>query len=396
MRSLGPSRGSASVLIVGVGKTGMGQLRETLGAEAVLPVKSIAYDEAFGEIARSKPNVLIVGFDDDFEDAVRLGAEVNQDYPAMTMVALSSASDPNRIRAAMRSGYREYVVLPEDGELLRSAVHEAVYSSGQEDVDRGEVIAVCGAKGGSGVTSLTINLAAELCPIHRVLVADMCFSMGDVASFLDLSPSRSIEDVLRDLDRLDERVLAGSVGVHPSKVHVLAQPNEIDEHEEVKGDAILRLLQICAESYQYCLIDCGVALDEATLTTITVADMILLVTNPNVPAVKNAWRRLQLFQRIGIEADRIRLVVTRFDKKSQLSIADIEKNLGLKVAAKVKNDWKTMAQAVNEGRLVRDVSRKSPSARDLSNMVTLITDHDEFIDQEEVEKKTSPLNWLFN
>ncbi len=395
MRSLG-ARGTANVLIVGCDRAQMGAIRETLGADAVLPTASIPYEQATHDARRGRPNVVLVGFDQDFEEAVRVGADLMQLLPGSTLVALSKGSEPDKIRAAMRSGYREFVVLPDDAELLRHAVHEAIYSTSDEDEERGEVIAICSSKGGAGATSVAINLAAELCPVHRVLVADLNFSMGDVASFLDLRPSRSVEDVLRDLDRLDERVLAGSVAVHPSKVHVLAQPNEIDEHEEVRGDQVLRLLQIAAESYQYCLIDCGVALDEATLTTITVSDLIFLVTNPDVPSVKNAWRRLQLFERIGIEKERIRLIVNRWDKRSQLSNADIEKNLGLRVAAKIENDWKTLAQAVNEGRLVRDVSKRSPAARDYSAMVTLVTDHDEFVEIDDKKERGGALNWLFN
>ena len=395
MRSLGTSGRTANVLIVGVDGASMGRIRETLGTEAVLAPASIPYDQAYDAVARGRTNVVLMGFDDDFEEAVRLGAQITQEFNSVTLVALSTRSDPDRIRAAMRAGYREYVMLPDDADLLRHAVHEAVYNAEPKDEERGEVVAVCNAKGGAGATSLCINLAAELCPLHRVLVVDLCFSMGDVASYLDLSPKRNIADALRELDRLDERMLAGSVGVHPSKVHILAQPGEIDEHEEVKGDAILRTLQICAESYQYCLVDCGLALDEATLTTITVADLIFLTCTPDVISVKNAWRRLQLFERIGVEKDRIRLVVNRWDKKAQLSGKDIERNLGLKIAARIADDPKTLVQATNEGRLVRDVSKRSPAARDFSNMVTLVTDHDEFIAEEDKEK-TGRLNWLFS
>ena len=395
MRSLGPNSGSANILITGVDAGQMGRIRETLGTEAVLPASSVPYRQAYDILARGRTNVVIVGFDDDFEEAVRLGAQATQEFQNITLVALSSRSEPDRIRAAMRAGYREYVMLPDDADLLRHAVHEAVYNAEPAAEERGEVIAVCSAKGGAGTTSLCINLAAELCPLHRVLVVDLCFSMGDVASFLDLRPKRNIADALRELERLDERMLAGSVGVHPSKVHILAQPSEIDEHEEVKGDAVLRTLQICAESYQYCLIDCGLFLDEASLTTITVADLIFLVCTPDVISVRNAWRRLQLFERIGVEKERIRLIVNRWDKKAQLSDKDIESNLGLRIAARVADDAKTMTQATNEGRLVRDVSKRSPAARDYSNMVTLITDHDEFIESDDKEK-TGALNWLFS
>ncbi len=397
MRNYGPSGGSSNILIVGVDRSGMGKLREALGADAVLPPSAITYEQAYTEARRGRPNAMVVGFDADFEAAVRLGSQLTSELPNLTLVALSSGSDPDQIRAAMRAGYREYVVLPDDGDLLRQAVHEALYSTGGEDEDRGEIIAVCGAKGGAGCSSMAINLAAELCPLHRVLAVDLNFSMGDVASFLDLKPKKSISDLLQELDRLDERVLAGSVAVHKSKVHVLAQPNEIDEQEEVRGDNILRLLQICAESYQYCLIDCGTALNEATLTTITVADTLLLVATPDVPSVKNAWRRLQLFDRIGIERSRVRLIVNRYEKRSQLTLSDIEANLGLRVAASIENDWKTLSQAVNEGRLVRDVNKKSPAARDISNMVTLITEGDEFVEPSTPEeKKGGALSWLFN
>ena len=111
--------------------------------------------------------------------------------------------------------------------------------------------------------------------------------------------------------------------------------------------------------------------------------------------MRNAWRRLQLFERIGVEKDRIRLIVNRWDKKAQLSDNDIEKNLGMRIAARVADDPKTMTQATNEGRLVRDVSKRSLASRDYSNMVSLITDHDEFIESDEKEK-TGALNWLFS
>jgi pilus assembly protein CpaE len=397
MRNYGQGGVGSNILIVGVDRKGMGQLREALGADAVLPPSSLSYEQALTEARRSRPSVLVVGFDTDFEEAVRLGSALTSEVPTLTLVALSSGSDQDRIRSAMRSGYREYVVLPDDGDLLRQAVHEALYGNTSDNEDRGEIIAVCGAKGGTGCTSIAINLAAELCHIHRVVAVDLNFSMGDVASFLDLKPTKSISDLLLELDRLDERVLAGSVSVHKSKLHVLAQPNELDEQEDVRGDNVLRLLQSCAESYQYCMVDCGTALNEATLTTMTVADTLLLVVNPDVPSVKNAWRRLQLFDRIGVERTRVRLVVNRYEKRAQLTLSDIESNLGLGVAASIENDWKTLSQAVNEGRLVRDVNKKSVAARDISNMVTLITDGDEFVRPSSPEgKKAGALSWLFN
>ncbi|MCB9762714.1 MAG: AAA family ATPase [Alphaproteobacteria bacterium] len=393
MRTIGSPRRAASVVIVGVDRQGMGLLRECLRTEATLPNAAIEFEEALDQIRRQRPTVLIASFNGDFNRAVSLGTEVSGQFPNITLVAYSQTSDPERIRAAMRAGFREYVVLPDDSDLLRQAVHDAAYTPDSEEAT-GELFAICGSKGGAGVTSLAINLAAELCPVHSVCVVDMDFSMGDVASFLDLRPKRSIMDLLRDLERLDERVLKGSMAVHPSKIHVLAQPHEIDEQEEIRGEEVLRLLQVCADAYQYCLLDCGSHIDEATLTSMSVSDLVFLVCNPDVPSVKNAWRRMQLFERLGVENERVRLIVNKFDKKAQLSNKDIEKHLNIRVAATVEADEKTLNEAVNVGRLVRDVNRRSPAARDYSNMVSLITEGDEFVEVK--EKKEGPISWLFN
>ena len=373
MRKRSFTSGAASVVVIGVDERGMGLIRECLGTEAVLPTHSTPYHEAVSVVSTTRPHVVVMGFDTDFDEAVRLGTVLTQDMSHIQLVAISERTDPERIRSAMRAGYREYVVLPEDGALLRQAVHESAYAS-EADEDQGEVIAIIGSKGGSGVTLLAINLAAELSPVQRVCVADFDFSMGDVASFLDLRPSSNLQDIMRNLNRLDERMLSGSVAVHRSKIHVLAQPTELMEFEEVRGDDVLRVLTAAADAYQYVIVDCGCGLDEATITASTVADLILLVCNPNVPSVKNAWRRLQLHDRIGVDRNSVRLVVNRWDKNAGLSLKDIETNLGVPVAVTIANDPIAVPKAVNVGQLIRDYDRKSQTYQDITEAVSLVTE----------------------
>ncbi len=351
----------------------MGLIRECLGTEAAIPSTATPYEDALSVVRKSRPPVVIVGFDGSAEDAIRLGPQIANELPGVTLVALSERTDPERIRAAMRSGYREFLVLPEDANLLRKAVREAA-SSDVDDAHSGQVIAFIGSKGGCGVTFLSINLAAEISQIEQVCVVDLDFSMGDVAAFLDLQPSNSVHDLMRNLNRLDERMLRGSVAVHPSKVHVLAQPTELTGSEEVKGDDVLRVLSVAADAYKYVLVDCGGRIDEATLTASSVADLLFIVCTPDVPSVKNAWRRLQLMDRLGVERDAVRLVVNKWEKTTELSMQDIETNLGVPVAATITYDPINCRKAVNAGRLLRDIDRRSPTAKDISDVVTLITE----------------------
>lgn len=367
------SSSSSTVLVIGVDPRGMGQIRETLGAEVALPTQSTRYEDAVPAVRKHRPDVVITGFDQDFEEAIRIAPQILAESSRVHLVALSGRTEPERIRAAMRAGYREFVVLPDDAELLRQAVHEALYQEGADE-DHGEVVTLWGTKGGAGSTFLAVNLAAELSPVHRVCVVDLDFSTGDVAAFLDIQPAQTIADVLRNLGRLDERMLAGSVVVHPSKVHALAQPVDLEQREEVKGDMVMRVLTTVARSYQYCIVDCGSRLDEASLTAATVADRILLLATPDVPGIKNTWRRLQLLERLGIEKDRVHVVVNRWDKReAPFSLEDVERNLGRKVDATVAAD-KSAIRAVNDGKLLRDVDRRCQAACDVEALVGLLTD----------------------
>lgn len=391
MRNRGLGRTSASVVVIGAEPRAMGLIRECLGTEAALPNHSTPYEEAISAVRKGRPNVVILGMDAKPEEAIRLGTTLAAEFPGLQLVAVSERNDPERIRAAMRAGFREYSVLPAEAEELRRAVKEAAKTE-TEDITQGEVIALVGSKGGCGVTFLAINLAAEISSVERVCVVDLDFSMGDVAAFLDLQPTSSVQELLRNLDRLDERMLAGSVTVHPSKVHVLAQPTELlGTTDEVNGDHVLRVLSTAANAYNYVLVDCGGRVDEATLTASSVADTVFLVCTPDVPSVKNAWRRLQLMDRLGVGRDVVRLIVNKWDKSSELTTGDIEKNLGLPVAATIDYDPAACHKAVNAGRLLREIDKRSPTSRDINDAVSLITEH-----VKKVEKKqaSSPFSWF--
>ena len=102
--TVNPAGGIATVMVVGVDARGMGLLRECLGADALLPPVAAPYGEALIELRRARPTVIITGFDENFDEAVRLGPLLSAESPYAQLVAYSTLSDPDRIRAAMRAG----------------------------------------------------------------------------------------------------------------------------------------------------------------------------------------------------------------------------------------------------------------------------------------------------
>lgn len=373
MRNVGKGRTAASVLLVGLDNEEMGLVREVLAAEAVLPNASITFGDALQIAKRQRPDVAVVGFNQAKDAALALAAALQKEVPRTTLVALSKKSDADAILAAMRVGYKEFVTLPDDAARLRSAVHSAAYKPA-EDEERGLVIAVVGAKGGVGTTMVATNLAGELAAIHRVVCVDLDFSVGDVASMMDVSPKDFITDLLPRADRMDERMLTGASVVHKSKVHLLAQPSELERITEIKGDDVYAVILASAKAYQYVILDCGVRWDEPAAVALSCADAIVLLTTPDVISVRDAYRRLKLFEANGLEKDRIRLVVNRQQKQAYVRVEDIEQNLGMRVVAQIVDDPKNVDQAINEGKLARAVNKKSDAARDIASLVAILTE----------------------
>jgi len=362
------------VVLVGLDNEDMGLIREVLSAEAVLPPASVPFGDATTAVKRSRPDVVIIGFNQSKDAALQLAAVLQKEAAGTALIALCRKSDANDILAAVRVGYKDVVVLPEDANRLRTAVHEAAFKGGDVDEEKGLVVAMVGAKGGVGCTLLCTHLAAELAAIHRVLVIDLDFSVGDVASMMDVQPKDTITDLLPRADRIDERALTGSVAVHRSKVHILAQPSELERIEEVKADDVYAVINAAAKGYQYVILDCGVRWDEAALLALSVSDIIVMITTPDVISIRDAYRRIKQFEVHQIEKERLRLVANRYSKTAFVKLEDIEANLQLKVVATIADDSKTVDQAINEGKLIRAVNKKSDTARDISNLVALLTE----------------------
>jgi pilus assembly protein CpaE len=373
----------------------MGLVREALAAEAALPPASVSFGDALVVIERARPDVVIVGYNRAVDAALQLADELRRNMPGVVLIALADAPDSGAILGAMRAGYKEFVVLPADSNRLRQTVRGAASSQADEE-ERGRVVAVVGSKGGVGVTTLAVHLAAELAAIHRVLLVDLDLGMGDAAPMMDLQTRDSIGELLSRADRMDERVLTSAVVVHKSKVNVLTTPDDMQSIGEVRADDLYSILSIAAKAYQWVIIDCGTFHNDPVVLAMQVSDTIMLVTTPDVMSVRDAFRRLRSLTALGVEKERVRLVVNRWHKAAYVSRKDIQTNLGIPVAATVADDPRHVEQAVNEGKLIRDVNRRCDAARDIANLVALLTeDGPAQMDAKEGEGSGSWLSGLF-
>lgn len=340
------------------------RLRAAVPEAEFLPVRGGANRELLRE---RDPVAAVVWLDGDPEASFRLVHALDQG--GTRVVVVGARKDADLILRAMREGAKEFVVASEPDALaaaLRAQVRTAPGAAA------GQVIAVLGAKGGVGGTTLATNLAGALhARGERACLVDLDLEMGDVLSFLDLSGGSTLSDLLGNMHRLDPKLVETSVLAHPSGVRVLSQTQRVEDADQVTTERLGALLHLLRQHFAAVVLDGLRSFDERTLAALDAADRILLLLTQEVPAVRDAARCLALFRRLGL-AGKVSVVVNRF-QSAQIDAAVIAETLGVPVAARLSNDYRSVTRAMNGGVLLADVAPRAAVTRDVETIARLVS-----------------------
>jgi pilus assembly protein CpaE len=298
-------------------------------------------------------------------------AQVRRLFPASGLVIVARTVDSADLLEAMRVGVNEWVAEPLNLAELAAAVHRVARPVARAQI--GRTIAVIGAKGGIGSTTVAVNLATSL---HRTskestLLIDLHLAHGDAAVFLGVEPRFSVVDALENVHRLDEAYLKGLVTATKAGVDLL--PSSSNLLRGAFDTARVRsLLEFAATCYRYVVLDCPRS-DATMLEAIDAASQIVVLANQELTTLRTASRLLTgLRQRCGNE--RVKLAITRLDAKSEIGQTDVEKVLGGPVKYVFPNDYQASLIAITRGEplILRNHSRLASSfehvARDLGGL----------------------------
>lgn len=296
--------------------------------------------------------------------ALELIREVALRFPAVGVVLVTTDASPGLYSAAMDSGARGLVGLPLSYEELAQRVQAAAgwsvgvrrhLGAGAEVFTGpgGTVVTVSGAKGGVGVTVTAVQLAlAAQASGHTVALVDMDLQAGDIASFLDVQFRRSIVD-LAAISDISPRVLSDAVFSHTSGLALLLAPGEGERGEEVSDRAARQIVSALRSRYDIVVIDGGSQMNGANAAAIEMADIALLVTTPDVVAVRGAKRIVRMWDRLQVrKAEETTTLVNRYSRNTEIQPPLIQKITGTRIAGTaVPANFKELQGAVDAGRM---------------------------------------------
>jgi pilus assembly protein CpaE len=301
---------------------------------------------------------------------------VSTQHPRTVIVMLCANHTPEFLIHAMRAGVREVLKSPVTKEVLVVAVDRIEQRLGLAAKPRepGTIVAFIPCKGGSGATFLATNLGYQLAAENKkVLLIDLNLQFGDAVLFIhDAKPATNVGDVARNIQRLDASFLAGNLVKISPNYGVLAAPEDPGQAIEVKPEHVDVLLNVAVNHYDFVILDVGRVLDAVTIKALDRANYVFPVMQLTLPFVRDANRLISAFRTLGYSKDKIRLVVNRLDKASELKLVDIERSLGLSAFKTLPNSYEAVAAAVNHGQPIASFARGNPVAKGLQELAQVL------------------------
>lgn len=351
-------------------------LRKLLSFDAQIEVVGAAAsgEESIVLAKEFQPDIVIMDINLPGMDGIAATEAIVREVPTAQIIVLSVQGETDYLRRAMLAGARDFLTKPASGDELMTTIRR-VYETGQVRAATlpfvqpgvpeaptagvtwprrgGQVIAVFAPKGGVGCTTLAVNLAIALQQrggaVQKVVLVDASLQFGDVGVMLNLQAARSIADLASQMDNLDSDMLGSVLTPHSSGVKVLLAPPRPEMADLIGAAGMRRVLDLLCQEFAWVIVDTQSQLHDVVLTVFDIAELILLVANPDIPALKNARLFFELADALDYSPQKTVLILNKTDRHWGIRAEDIERTMKRPVVAQIPLDERVAVMAVNRG-----------------------------------------------
>jgi pilus assembly protein CpaE len=320
---------------------------------------------------RSDEMLVVFGPGTPLSEAVMFASDVRVSRPHLGVLLLRPHLDVRVMTEALRAGVREVVdasdtegIVAAGARSIELSLHMLGTSTppvarAAEDGDApppaGRVITVFAAKGGCGKTTIATNLAVALAETgRRVCIVDLDLAFGDVAIMLQLVPEHTIADAAPVADRIDETGLRTILTPYGPNMYALLAPVQPAQAEQISRHLVADMLHLARGMFDDIIVDTPPQFSDAALAALDASHLYVLVTTPELPALKNLRVALDTFDLLDYRRDDRVIVLNRADSRVGLSSGDIDRVLRTPIAAYVPSS-RDVPLSINKGvPLMRD------------------------------------------
>jgi pilus assembly protein CpaE len=326
-------------------------------------------------LADSPSDLVVLCLSPDPDRALIALTEIRSAIESQVLV-VGPGTDPKLILRTMRGGADEFITedeLPGELDIALSRL-----KSGARTKQVGKTIAILGATGGSGASTIAVNLASTFAREHGgAILIDLRLETGDLAALLDLEPQHTISDLCSGYSTPDRDMLEQSFVSHGCGLRLLASPRRqasaIRSKSSMSGpgvttDTIREVLNLARTMSPHTVVEVNSTFREEQTQALRMADTVLLVFRLDFTSLRNTRRVLEHLDSVGIDRTRVRLVGNRHSQQNSIKSSDAEEALDSKLFHIVPDDPNAMNIASNVGEPCVLGLPKAPSSKSLMQL----------------------------
>jgi pilus assembly protein CpaE len=348
-------------------------LRKLLFFESDIEVVGAATngEEGISMAGELKPDIVLMDINMPGIDGITASEAITQQVPLTQIVMMSVQGEADYLRRSMLAGAREFLIKPFSSDELITSIRR-VYELGasrrqampaptgptlpRPDKERpreelGKVIAIFSSKGGTGCSTVAVNLAIALRQSQnaQVAVVDGSLQFGDVAVLLNLQATRTIADLAPHIDELDQDMLNNVLVPHSSGIKALLAPPRPEMADLIAPGVMNAVLSKLRHLYNYIVVDTWSSLHDITLTILDAADRIILITTPDIPSIYNTKLFFEVTEALEYPTGKAILVLNKADRRTNIRAEDIQASIKYPVSSQLPLDERVATTAVNQG-----------------------------------------------
>ncbi len=335
-----------------------------------------------------------MALDGNHDKALELVARLSESSPDCSVLVVSSSTDGNLILRAMRAGAKEFLPSPLKLEDLLAAlgrISERRFGRGEHRARGCQVIAIAGAIGGVGTTSIAVNLGCALAQEKKnsVVLVDLDLCLGDADVFLDTIPDYTLVDVAQNVTRLDFTLLKRSLTKHASGLFLLPRPVQLEDVSLISPEDLQRVIGLLKATFSHLVLDLSKSFSPIDMTALKMANDVLLVTQLDLPCLRNVVRLMMSFGQMDDLAEKVKIVVNRAGRDNgQITLKKARETIGKDIFWQLPNDYRTMIEVRNNGIPLLEHAPKAAITQSIAGIAEALCRDDDALPDERGAKKS--------
>jgi pilus assembly protein CpaE len=295
--------------------------------------------------------------------------------PATKVVVIGRTNDVELYRELMRRGASEYLIAPVEPLQLIEVVSGLYLDPGASPI--GRVVAVVGARGGAGSSTVAHNLGwciAEELHINTTIV-DLDLPFGTVGLDFNDEASQGVADALSAPERLDDVLLDRLLLKRGDHLSLFTAPAALEREYDAAPEAYEAVVDAVRQTTPCVVLDMPHGWQPWIKSALLAADDIVIVATPDLTSLRNAKNIIELVKSARPNDAPPRLVINQvgMPKRPEIPAKDFAETMGIDPAAIIGFDAALFGQAANNGQMVIELAPKSPVSEALRRLCRSLT-----------------------